>query len=556
MSRPCVAFLLCLSAVGFAQEAVTTGHYDAARSGANTRERTLTPGNVNPLTFGQVGRMPVSGCIVAQPLFVPHVDVPGTGTRNIVYVATTANLLYAFDADDFTLYFARSFGIPAPSSMYEPDEGYYDFPDCDGLDERGPVGIVGTPVIDTASGALFVVANEIHEDGAPHHLLYKLSIRTGEDLAAPVEIAGTFPVNGNEVIFDSYYQLQRAALLMANGRIFVAFASHDDETPYAGWIFAYDTDLKLLKAFNYSPRQSGAGIWQSGGGPAFDGKYVYVTTGNNAQGLVGEADFADSILQIDPVTLEVVAKTSFPNEANEWDYSSDIDLGSSRVIPLLGTPFAVAGSKFGDMFVMNRADMSLVSRFQAAERHSSGFDWTGIYNGFAAFGNVLYVWPGGGGAGWDDVFPTDVLKAYRVNPDGTADLIAYGQTDGVGVGYQGAGLAISSNGTDPATAIVWAATPTDNSRWLRPGHLHAYAADANGVFQHLWSDTDSPDAELHIWAKFSQPLIANGRVYLPTYSGAVLVFGLLNPAKEAPQRNTRPVPLGASGFPRSEAGFR
>ena len=140
---------------------------------------------------------------------------------------------------------------------------------------------------------------------------------------------------------------------------------------------------------------------------------------------------------------------------------------------------------------------------------------------------MIYVWPGGGGASWDDTFPLDVLKSFRVNDDGSVALVASGQTDGAGVGYQGAGVAISANGTDLATAIVWAATPTGNSRWLRPGHLQAYAANSTGVFRELWSDSNSPGTEDHTWAKFSQPLIANGRVYLPTYSGAVLVYGLL-----------------------------
>src|SRR5258708_7520045 len=122
------------------------------------------------------------------------------------------------------------------------------------------------------------------------------------------------------------------------------------------------------------------------------------------------------------------------------------------------------------------------------------------------------------------------MKSYRIHADGKAQMVASGQTDGVGLGYQGAGLAISSNGSDPQSAIVWAVTPEGNGRWLRPGHLRAYAASSKGVFRKLWSDADLPDpASEHYWAKFSQPLIANGRVYLPTFSGAALVFGLRQP---------------------------
>src|SRR5207237_6474028 len=169
--------------------------------------------------------------------------------------------------------------------------------------------------------------------------------------------------------------------------------------------------------------------------------------------------------------------------------------------------------------VMNRADMRLVNRFQAAARHSAEFDWTGVYNGFAVWGDTLFIWPGGGGASQQDdvAFQTDTLKSFRIQADGSAQLIASGQTDAVGVGYQGAGLAVSSNGFDPQSAIVWATTPEGNGDWQRPGHLRAYAAASTGVFQQLWSDADLHDSNTeHYWAKFSQPLIANGRVYLPT----------------------------------------
>jgi len=534
--RVAFAGFLAAAFVLRAQTPVWTAHYDVYRSGANTNESVLTPGNVNPQSFGLTGRLNVTGCVVAQPLFLPYVAIPGAGVHNVVYVATTRNLLYAFDADDFTLLFARSFGTPISGYDLDPDEGYFAFPDCDGADDLGQVGITGTPVIDLASGAMFLVAatSDDDETRTQRNTLYKVNIQTGEDLVEPVEIAGTFSAGGRDVQFQSRYQLQRSALLLANGRVYIAFASHADELPYQGWLFSYDSDLTQIAAYTYSPKQSGAGIWQSGAGPAFGGVHIYVTTGNNAEGLVGADDFADSILQLDADTLEVVAKTSFPNEANTWDYSSDIDLGAARVIVLPGLPYAVAGSKFGDVFVMNRADMRLVNRFQASARHSSEFDWAGIYNGMAVWGDTLFVWPSGGGYSNQDGVPyhTDTLKSFRIQVDGSTNLVASGQTDAVGVGYQGAGLAISSNGSDPQSAIVWAATPDGNGQWLRPGHLRAYAAASTGVFQELWSDTDVPDpagAAAHNWAKFSQPLIANGRVYLPTFSGAVLVFGLLTP---------------------------
>jgi hypothetical protein len=516
----------------FGQTAVTMDHYDQTRSGTNQSETALTPQSVNAQSFGRLGVLQVSGCVVSQPLYVPGINIPGYGTKNVVYVATSTNQVYAFDADDFTLYVSRLLADPVPSAEIDPNAAYNDFPDCDGADQQGPVGVSGTPVIDLNEQALYVAAAVLDDStGLQEAMLYKLDLGTLEDLVAPVQIAAE---NQGDV-FDARYQLQRAGLLLANGQIYIAFSSHQDEIPYRGWLFSYDDQLNQTAVYNYSPQKSGTGIWQSGGGPAWDGAYIYLTTGNAAEGIDGPGDYEDSILQLDPVTLEVVAKTSFPNEDNNWDTSADLDLGSSRVVPLPGLPFAVSGSKYGDMFVVNLSDMSAASRFQAAARHSSGFDWTGIYNGLAFWNNTLYVWPGGGGTSFNPTFPTDVLKAYAVASDGSVHQVASGQSDGVGLGYQGAGLAISSNGSDPSSGIVWAMTPTDNGAWLRPGVLRAYAASSTAIFQQLWSDADAATGDGgYYWAKFNQPLVANGRVYTPTFSGEVVVYGLFVPPPPPP----------------------
>src|SRR5262249_20131853 len=150
--------------VACAQHAVVTAHYDLARTGANTHEPILNPGNVNKATFGWLGGLPVQGCVIAQPLYAPHVDVRGVGRRNVVYVATTANFIYAFDADSFALLNQRNLGTPVPSSEINPQIGYYVFPNCDGVDDVGPIGIVGTPVIEANS--LYLVAN-ISDPQAP-----------------------------------------------------------------------------------------------------------------------------------------------------------------------------------------------------------------------------------------------------------------------------------------------------------------------------------------------------------------------------------------------------
>src|ERR1700680_365977 len=167
-----------------AQTAVWTGHYDNFRTGANTNETILTPVNVNVAHFGRLTSLPVSGCPIAQPLYVPNAPV-SRGPRNLLILATTANMVYGYDADDFSLHFSRNFGIPFPSVVVQPDQGYYDFLDCDygaNFGGSGPIGIVGTPVIDVPNNAMYFVANTVDgpiESPRYHHILHKIGLIDG-----------------------------------------------------------------------------------------------------------------------------------------------------------------------------------------------------------------------------------------------------------------------------------------------------------------------------------------------------------------------------------------
>src|SRR5450432_2153273 len=80
---------------------VLTQHNDNKRSGANLQETKLNAANVNVNDFGLVASRDVIGRIYAQPLYATNVIIAGK-SKNVVFVATMENWVYAFDADDLS----------------------------------------------------------------------------------------------------------------------------------------------------------------------------------------------------------------------------------------------------------------------------------------------------------------------------------------------------------------------------------------------------------------------------------------------------------------------
>jgi hypothetical protein len=539
--------------------AVLTQHNDNQRTGANLSETILNTSNVRAGSFGKLFTRAVDGHIYAQPLVVPGVSIPSQGVHNVVYVATQHNSVYAFDADHASAsapLWHVSLGRPAPV----PADFGNRFGDY--IDITVEVGITSTPVIDLATNTLYVVTfvrdTDLAIDCSPpippdpptlcsyHHSLHALDITTGaEKFGGPVQIAGSVPGEGVDsvggtVTFNSHQQIQRAALLLSNGVVYIAFAGYADTDPYHGWLFGYDAaTLARVSIFNTTPNAVASqgddfpgegGIWQSGQGPSADAAgYIYAITGNGSfSANTGGVDYGDTFLKLDPQNLT----NSVPQVADwftPWDQEAmmvnDFDLGSTGALLIPGTNLIVGGSKGGLLYVVDRTDMGhytppngpdQIVQTLAPGPQSAWFNSPIFWDRPA--GRFMYIWG-----------IKSTLRAFSFDGSHFSPQAVITGTTNLNNAYPGGALSLSANGSDGATGIVWASHPIPGPEpsTSKPGMLRAY--DAANISIELWnSEADITGGDsLGGYAKFVAPTVANGMVYMATSSHQLVVYGLV-----------------------------
>jgi len=306
-------------------------HNDLAGTGQNLKEYALTPANVNSSTFSQLFSCPVDGAVYAQPLYLANLLV-GSTTRNVVFIATEHDSVYAFDADSPSCLqlWKTSFLAAGVTTMSWNDTG--PIPTNDVFPE---IGITSTPVIDPATSTIYVEAKTKESvgtgcsTGAPCfvHRLHALNITTGaEKFGGPVVISAPN--------FVSLRHFNRPALLLVNNTIYIGFGSHGDIPNWQGWLFGYDP-ATLAQKFVFSTSNptsgnNGASLWSSGAGPAVDaGGNLYVTTGNGSYD--GTVNFSESVLKISPTGSLLDWFTPFNRSVLD---ANDIDMGSAGMIIL------------------------------------------------------------------------------------------------------------------------------------------------------------------------------------------------------------------------------
>jgi hypothetical protein len=360
--RSFAVFLLVLSAPLqlLAQTPITTWHYNNARTGANTEETLLTTANVNSQTFGKLFSQPVDGFIVGHPLYLPKVNIPGQGVHNVVYVATLHDTVYAFDADTVSAALWRTSLLDlSPTGAITTSTAVKKNLDPTAWSE---VGIVSTPVIDPVSGTLYVVA-ETYENGSVAHRLHALDVATGQEkLGGPTTISATTVQNGITTTFQDFFQMNRPALLLANGHIYIGWGSNGNNTlPCQGWVLSYNANtLQQEGAYTVEPGQSLGSFWQEGAGLSADSDgNIY---GENGEGpYLPGANLSISVVKFSQVGAQLSLADWFTPYNHQYLSNADLDLtGGVVILPDQPGPFpheAVAIGKEGTVYLLNRDNM-------------------------------------------------------------------------------------------------------------------------------------------------------------------------------------------------------
>ncbi|MGZ8094955.1 MAG: hypothetical protein ACXWUD_01790, partial [Methylosarcina sp.] len=373
-----------------------------------------------------------------------------------------------------------------------------------------------------------------------------------------------------------------------NKAVVVSFSINGENPrgPGHGFVVAYDVRGLNREAgfaptpaiWNVTPGGGAGGVWMSGSGPAIDGNDIYLTTGNGmdpgkAKNENLPASFAESF-----VKLRYTAGTANINDGKPalavndyWGAFSDFgradtdqDLGSAGVFLVPERGNLVGGGKDGVLYNLNKDNLGKDSwnphfnlpfvatylpngpngpaglatttpadpnwpivnldrnlPWQTPTGKTYHIHGTPVYMETAAEG-IVYLWG-----------ENERLKAYNYNFNtkridtfrGEGTQFASGAGEPPPGGMPGGRLVVSSNGTAPGTGVVWGVYPTKGNAnsAIVDGALVAYDAAQMTLLFH--SDTNGAN-KMGTFAKYSTPVVANGKVYVGTFSHKVVQYGL------------------------------
>ncbi|MGB6596908.1 MAG: hypothetical protein WBE70_07275 [Candidatus Acidiferrum sp.] len=505
---------------------VVTYHYDNLRTGQNLNETILTPANVNSTTFGKLGAFTVDGLVDAQPLYLSAVAMPTVGTRNVLYVATENDSVYAFDADSVngnTGTFLWKVSLLATGETASDNRG------CGQVTPQ--IGVTSTPVIDRSRGshgAIYLVAMSKDANGNYHQRLHALDLTTGAELfGGPTTVQATYPGTGDDssagnLVFDPKQYKERPGLLEIGTTIYTMWSSHCDARPYTSWVMSYDANtLAQTSVLNLVPNGSEGGIWMAGTAPAADASgNIYFMVGNgdfdttlNASGFPTNANCGNCYVKLTSTAPITLLDYFTPlNTVAESDSDTDFGSGGPLLLPDLVDAsgntrhLAVGSGKDSVIYVVDRDNMG---KFNGGQdniyQQISGQLGGGVWSKPSYFNSTVYY-----GAVGDHLKSFPIVDAQLAATPATQSSESFA--------YPGTTPSISANGT--TNAIVWA---VENGS---TGVLHAY--NATNLTNELYNSNQAANnRDQFSDNKYVTPMVANGKVYVGT-PNSVVVFGLLH----------------------------
>jgi hypothetical protein len=458
------------------EQSILTYHGAASRSG-NFVVPALTWDKARALHLDRSFDARVSGHLYAQPLYW---RAPGSNAAMLI-AATQDDVIEAFDAKTGKQLWRRSVGRPVSS---------YSLP-CGNIN---PLGITGTPVIDSAGQAVYFDAAVERADG-PRHEVFGLSLKDGTVLQGwPVDVAAALAKTRRH--FDPRTQNQRAALTLLDGTLYVAFGGHfGDCGDYHGWIVGLPV-RDPGKVVSFRTRARGGGIWAPGGLTVV-GHDLFFATGNT----FGARSWSDgeAVFRLAPDLRRSDDRKDYfaPSDWKLLD-SRDEDLGGSNPVAL-NVPFAggdqallLALGKDRKAYLLDRNNLGGIGGQLAGETVSD----LRIITAPAAY-------PVG-----NDVFVAFQALGAHCKGAGRSDLTVLKITGGspprmstawCGV-FSGRGSAMATTTDGHSNPIVWILGAEGDNR------LHAFRGDTG---QPIF--TSEPMAGLR---RFQTPIATQDRLYV------------------------------------------
>jgi hypothetical protein len=498
-----VAALGCGASI--AQTGVFTYHNDVGRTGQNISEHILTPASVRSPNFQKLSTHDVDGDVYAQPLYVPGLAIAGIGVRNVVFIATEADSLYAFDADSGA---DSASDVLWHASLIDTAHGATPVSTVDlGCAAISPqVGITSTPVIDPIRKVIYVETFS-KQAGALGHQLHALDLETGKEKPGS-------PVAIHPRHFDPARQLSRAGLLLSHGAVYVSYGSNCDKPPYQGWLLAFDAhNLTPRGQLATAPVHGKAAIWMGGAAPAADTNGdVFVATADGYFDIqaVPPHELGDSILKLrlGPRGLSLEDYFTPFDQLSLARHDGDLGSGGVLLVPeQVGDHLRVLvqAGKRGTLYVVDQSHMTVAGRHycagceadeqivQAIPDAVAGGVW-----GMPAYWNSR-LFSGGSG---------DVLRAFSVHDGHVGPAPA--SLSRTPCQYPGCGLSVSADGNN--NGIVWALQAGDCAA-NEPAVLRAFVAEDLGTELYS-SDQHGKRDDFGCGVRYSIPTVVAGRVFV------------------------------------------